>query len=154
MFFHTDNNKLYYENKPLAERFKERKSTNYGVLKSILKGNVETNIYCPHELNRGLRSCDGFGNFNKDYKPVLINTKKPDFKYYYIDHFSYKSTEEFIKKVMKGSAIKGKNIEMKYRKISWYFGDNKLTKEKVDLIENITNFNLSKYREKLKKINY
>ena len=150
MYFHTDNNQLYYKNESLAKRFTERRVTKIGFLKTILRGNVQTKIYCPHELNRNLISCDGFGQFNIKFKGI-IKTYKPDFKYYYIDHFSYKSTEEFIKKVMKGSAIKGKDIEMKYRKISWYFGDNKLTKEKVDLIENITNFNLSIYREKLKK---
>jgi hypothetical protein len=148
LFFHTDNNKLYYENKPLAERFKERKSTNYGVLKSILKGNVETNIYCPHELNRGLRSCDGFGNFNKDYKPVLILTKKPDFKYYYIDHYSYKSVEEFAKKLLKTDGTEGLSIKRKYEKVAWYFGINKLTKEKIYLLENITKLNLSHFKVK------
>jgi len=51
---------------------------------------------------------------------------------------------------MRGSAIKGFQTEMKYRKISWYFGINKLTKEKIDLIENLTNLNLSPYRRGIK----
>ena len=51
---------------------------------------------------------------------------------------------------MRGSAIKGFQIEMKYRKIDWYFGINKLTKEKIDLIENLTNLNLSQYRRSIK----
>lgn len=148
LFFHTDNNKLYYENKSLAERFKEGKITNFGVLKSILKGNVETNIYCPHHLNRSLRSCDGFGNFNKDYKPMKITTTKPDFKYYYIDHYSYKSVEEFAKKLLKTDGIEGLSIKRKYEKVAWYFGINMLTKEKIDLLENITKLNLSHFKLK------
>ena len=51
---------------------------------------------------------------------------------------------------MRGSAIKGFQTEMKYRKISWYFGNNKVTKEKIDLIENLTNLNLSRYKTNFK----
>ena len=54
---------------------------------------------------------------------------------------------------MRGSAIKGFDIKMKYKKISWYFGVNKITKEKIDLIENLTNLNLSSYRTHLKIFN-
>ena len=52
---------------------------------------------------------------------------------------------------MRGSAIKGFETKMKYRKISWYFGINKITKEKIDLIENLTNLNLSSYKNKIRK---
>ena len=149
MYFHTDNNKLYYENKTLMERFPEKVKTGSGVLKTIIRGNITTKINCPHELNKNLTSCDGFGNFNKNYKHVII-TNKPDYKYYYIDHYSYKSTEEFVNKIMRGSAIKGFETKMKYRKISWYFRDNKITKEKIDLIENLTSLNLSQFRLKIK----
>ena len=149
MFFHTDNNRLYYENKTLSERFPEKKKTKIGVLKSILRGDVITTIYCPHELNRSLTSCDGFGNINMDYKPI-ISTTKPDFKYNYIDHYSYKSTEEFAKKVRKTEGIEGLSIKRKYEKIDWYFGINELTKEKIDLFENLTNLNLSNIRWRLR----
>mgnify|MGYP002870175522 CR=1 FL=1 len=149
MYFHTDNNKLYYENKTLFERFPERITSKQGVLKTIIKGGINTKIICPHELNKKLVSCDGFGYFNIKFKHV-ITTDKPDFKYYYIDHYSYKSTEEFIKKIMRGSAIKGFEIEMKYRKICWYFGVNKVTKQKIDLIERLTKLNLSSYKSRIK----
>ena len=149
MYFHTDNNKLYYENNSLAERFPEKKISKRGFLKTIMRAKVKIEINCPHELNKKLISCNGFGNINIKDKG-LIFTNKPDFKYFYIDHYSYKSTEEFVKKIMRGSAIKGLQTEMKYTKISWYFDDNKITKAKIDLIENMTNFNLSKYRKKIK----
>ena len=145
LYFHTDNNQLYYQNKSLYLRFPEKINTKDGVLKTIIKGKISTTIKCPHTLNYNLISCDGFGNFNKNYKNVIF-TNKPDFEYNYIDHFSYKSTEEFINKIMRGSAIKGFETEMKYKKISWYFGINKISKEKIDLIENLTNLNLSRYR--------
>ena len=149
IYFHTDNNQLYYENKTLAERFPEKKITKNGVLKSILRTDVKTQIYCPHEINRSLISCDGFGMLNTKYK-FIINTKKPDFKYNYIDHYSYKSVEEFAKKVVKSDAIEGLRIKRKYEKIDWYFMINKLTKDKIDLLENITKLNLSNLRMRLK----
>ena len=152
MYFHTDNNQLFYQNKTLAQRFPEKIQKRNGVLKTIIRGNISKKIYCPHELTKNLSSCDGFGNFNIKNKGIII-TNKTDYQYYYIDHYSYKSTEEFINKIMRGSAIKGFEKEMKYRKISWYFGANKITKEKIDLIENLTNLNLSKYRIHLRKKN-
>ena len=145
MYFHTDNNQLYYKNKSLVERFPEKITTKIGFLKTIIRAKTDIRINCPHELNKTLISCDGFGNYNNKSKGLII-TKNPDFEYNYIDHYSYKSTEEFVKKIMRGSAIKGFSKEMKYRKISWYFGVNKITKQKIDLIENLTSLNLSKYR--------
>lgn len=148
MYFHTDNNQLYYENKTLFERFKEKVKSKQGVLKTIIRSNINIKIKSPHFLNKKLITCDGFGKHNKEIKN-FVYTNKPDFKYHYIDHFSYKSTEEFARKIMRGSAIKGFETEMKYRKISWYFDSNKIKKEKIDLIENLTNLNLSKYRTRL-----
>ena len=98
--FHTDNNLLYYENRPLKERFPEieKNAKNnikipYGI-KSILRGHIPNIEFDnPHTLNSKLKSCDGFGNF-KSVKGII--TLEPDFRNYYIDHYSFKSTEEFI----------------------------------------------------------
>ena len=117
-------------------------------MKSILRTNVVTKIYCPHEINKSLISCDGFGEVNMKYKSIII-TKKPDFKYNYIDHYSYKSVEEFAKKILKTDAIEGLKMQRKYEKIDWYFGINQLTKNKIDLLENITKLNLSNLRLRL-----
>ena len=72
MYFHTDNNKLYYENKTLVERFPEKVKTESGVLKTIIRGNITTKINCPHELNKNLTSCDGFGNLIKIISMLYI----------------------------------------------------------------------------------
>ena len=119
--FHTDNNLLYYENRPLKIRFPEKEKKARGVeigdwngiklppfilfliaffylinkiVKSILKGKIPNiTIECVHTLNHKLKTCDGFGN---PKKIEGIITKPADFKYYYIDHYYCKSTEEFI----------------------------------------------------------
>ena len=156
--FHTDNNLLHYDNRTLKERFPEvskrargKKVGSFEGIKTIIRGYIPgIKIDCIHRLNTKILPCNGFG---RETKPLGIVSEVADYEYYYIDHFSYKSTEEFINKIMRGSAIKGFETEMKYRKIAWYFRDNKITKKKIDLIENLTNLNLSQFRLKINKEN-
>ena len=152
--FHTDNNQLYYDNRPLKKRFPDtevsRKLTNIGKLKqikSILRGHIPNiTINSIHTLvhSNNIKSCDGFGRIKK------INgiwTDKPDYKYYYIDHYFSKSTEEFINKINKGDVKFGKDNIL--GRIGIYFRYNEITKEKLDLIENGTGLSLSAFRNKL-----
>jgi hypothetical protein len=107
---HTDNNLLYYENRPLKERFPEiednAKKNNINTtvfIKCILKGHIPNiKIRSVHSLNHNLQSCDGFGNYVKDKGPFASH---PDFRNYYIDHYTFKSTEEFVNKLNKGDAL-------------------------------------------------
>ena len=148
-FTHTDSNLLYYNNISLKERFRESKTSKFGTLKSILKGNIKIDINNDvHNINNSLISCNGFGEFNKNEK-YYIYTKNPDYTFYYIDHYPFKSTIEFIKKINRGSAISGNSNNSKYRKIKSYFKCNALTLEKINLIEKYTKLDLSKYRKKL-----
>ena len=87
-------------------------------------------------------------------KKNIIFTKNPDFKYYYIDHFSFKSTEEFINKLNKGCAVFGKDTSIILKKIGWYFSTNEITLKKINFIENYTNLNLSNYKRKIEFIKY
>ena len=150
--FHTDNNLLYYDPRPLKERFPEREKKARGVskgdwngIKSILRGHIP-NIFinCVHTLNHKLKSCDGFGN-PKEIDGII--TKNADFKYYYIDHYYSKSTEEFINKINKGDAL---YVDNRMDRIRVYFAYNEIKKEKIDMIENRTGLNLSKYRQIIK----
>ena len=92
---------MHYENRPLKERFPEKEvkakknmnNTSQGI-KSILKGHIpKIEINCVHSLNSKLKICDGFGNI-KQFNGII--TSQPDFINYYIDHYNFKSTEEFI----------------------------------------------------------
>jgi len=68
-------------------------------------------------------------------RPVLFSIYKinnPKFKHYYIDHYCFKSTEEYINKINKGDAVFGNNNKTKIHKISLYFGYNKVTSEKIN----------------------
>ena len=143
---HTDNNLLHYDNRTLKERFPEKvkrareaKIGGIGTVKSILKGHIPNiKINCVHTLNHNLKSCDGKGNFKEIYG---IQTKISDFYYYYIDHYNFKSTEEFINKINKGDVLYHKDNIIKRIKV--YLSVNEITKEKIDMIEKSIKINLS-----------
>ena len=141
MVFHNDNDLIHYDNRTLFERFNQTmKNNKVGVLKSILKGNIKTTISCVHNINYKLKSCNGFGQFNYKEK-FAIYTKKPEDNFYYIEHFCFKSTEEFINKLNnRGCAFNGKTEEVKLKKIGWYFNVNKITSEKIDYLEKFTKY--------------
>ena len=92
---HTDNNLKYYDNRTLSERFPEiNKNKNYCNGKTIIRGYMEgIKMQTTHKLDMRIGRCDGFGNL---FKSKGIFCVKPDFKYYYINHYQFKSIEEFI----------------------------------------------------------
>ena len=81
--------------------------------------------------NNNLSSCDGFGKFNKDVKNSIF-TNVPDYKFYYIDHFYFKSTEEFINKLNKGDVLHENINGIKMQKVDLYFYINNITSKKID----------------------
>ena len=151
---HTDNNKLYYENKSLSERFPERAPmTKHGgkylVIKSIVRGNI-TNIGFNnvHLFNSKLINCNGYGNRDKFDKSVSYLSTEPDYTTYYVDHYYSKSTEEFINKLNRGDAF-STSTEYYLHRVEKYFNQSEMTKEKIDMIEKGTGLNLSKFRQQL-----
>jgi hypothetical protein len=146
---HTDNNLLYYENKSLFERFPETVPDNRigGQLlevKFILKGHIPNIVIDNmHTCNKNIPNCNGFGNKNKIRDRF---STEPDNKYYYIDHFYSKSTEEFINKLKRGNALIGpKNYD--FLRIEKYFQQSKITKEKFERIEKATGYNLTIFKQ-------
>ena len=153
--YYTDNNLLYYDNRSLEERFTEKepdaREGKTGIrkpIKSIIRGhNPNLYIYDIHIINKNLSDCDGFGNKVQRHS---VFTLKPDYEYYYIKHYYSKSTEEFIDKIMKTDSFYSLSNSLKNKKIKRYFLINKITKEKLDLIETKTKINLSNYRDNIK----
>ena len=72
-----------------------------------------------------------------------------DFDNYYIDHYFYKTLDEFIEK------LTSKDYDKKFKNetIKKYFEINELAYEKIAYLENRTGINLSEYHKKLKEIN-
>ena len=150
---HTDNNLLYYDNRSLFERFpKVKKNNNFCLGKTIIRGNIERiKISSCHLLDKKIQRCNSFGN---NFKPSNIFCKVPDYNNYYIDHFQFKSTEEFINKLNKGDCVFGYKKKYIYRKIISYFKVNTIAIDKINFIQNKTGLNISHlYYKNIKKIN-
>jgi len=137
---HTDNNKVYYENKSLNIRFPNSdKSIIRPAVKSILKGkmpNIEIN--CVHRINTKLKTCNGFG-----LKTNLTDatTELYDYNYYYIDHYFCKSTEEFVNKINKGDVMFDTDYTLK--RVEVYFAVNNATEEKINYMKKYLFQNIS-----------
>ena len=146
---HTDNNLLYYDNRTLYKRFPEiYKNKKFCLGKTILKGNLKKNFIfgSTHTIDKKIGRCNGFG---KKMKAIGIKCKTPDFKFYYIDHFNFKSTEEFINKIVRGDAIFGDDINYIYTRIKFYFEINTITLDKFNLIKQKTGLNISLIKNQL-----
>ena len=147
----TDNNLLYYENKPLKQRFieKEKKARGKkeGVMqqvKSIIRGNISNlKFQNTHFVDNKLKMCNGFG---KRQKLFGFKAAKADFYNFYIDHYYSKSTEEFINKLTKGDAFFKDDLKNILFRIKYYFQINEITEKKIEMIENKTGLNLSIYK--------
>ena len=137
---HTDNDKIYYENKPLKIRFPDSaKSFPFAGIKSILRGKIPNIIInCVHKLNVNLKTCDGFGNRTNI---TGAGTNTVDYNYNYIDHYFCKSTEEFVNKLNKGDALFAYKNTLD--RIITYFGYNKVTEEKIAYMKKNLHINIS-----------
>lgn len=145
---HTDNEMKYYINRSLFERFpKVIQKKNSCIGKSILRGNIE-NIHMQscHILDGKLKRCNGFGDIITLH---FLSCKVPDYKYNYIDHFQFKSTDEFVQKVKKGDGRHINSEKIKYRKIWEYFSFNKITLYKIKYISDNLGLNESYIRNQL-----
>jgi hypothetical protein len=136
--YYGDNDKIFYEAKPLEERFvnpvnltKEIKENKYmySAAKTIVRGGLYLNWgRFPHYLKNTV-NCRPNGNILKDY------LSPPEYSDAYLKHYTTKTTEEYIEKLNKGDVLEEFNTDyIKYRIYGYYFLFNKITKQKIDLI--------------------
>jgi hypothetical protein len=135
--YYGDNNKLYYENKPLYERFTApfffNKSKNYNIYyvsaaKTIVRGGLKIIwAHLPHYLNNTI-NCRPDGSIIKNYFSF------PQYSIAYLNHYITKSTEEFVDRLNRGDVFEKINERyIKNRIFKYYFLFNKKTKKKLDL---------------------
>ena len=136
----SDNDKLYYENKPIQERFTTpllKINVNIHV-KSTVRGNLPTNYWegawNPHSGIKNYNSCNPSGKQISKNSPYII----PNYNYGFLKHYRTKTIEEFIKKMKKGRADAPMNYTVLIKK---FFAINKKTKEKLDIFKK--EFNIS-----------
>ena len=136
--YYGDNDKLFYESKPLKERFikpinfTEEISKDkyiYSAAKSIVRGGLYLFWgHFPHYI-KNVVNCRPNGTILNNY------FSPPEYKDAYIKHYTTKSTEEYIEKLNKGDVLEKSDIYYKIYKLkSYYFLLNKITKKKIDLI--------------------
>jgi hypothetical protein len=156
-FRHTDNDLLYYDNRSLEARFPFINwKSNLFTLKTIARGNItKIRFLTSHWLDRRISGCNVFGKVEIPTRKVNLNIdiNKDEYKKYYIDHYCFKSTEEYINKINKGDGIFGYNNKIKMHKINLYFYYNKISVEKINYLESKTGLNLSSFRRRLNDSN-
>ena len=145
---YTDNNLIYYENKPVQERFTTpilRHTANSHV-KSLVRGNLPTNYWSgminPHSSNNDYTCCVPSGETIDSKTPF---NKEPNYDEAYIKHYNTKTLEEFIDKAKRGSATRVfvKDETFWRTKLGYFFSLNKKTKEKLDYIKKVLNLSFN-----------
>ena len=143
----TDNGLIYYDYRPLFERFKPPYFKSV-FIKSIIRGNISDLkywVHSPYFSPKRNVTCNNIGK-RIYYKNLNFETFRPiNIKKAYIIHFMFKSTEEFINKLKRGyrhwygNITKNELIE----KLKFYFIYNKATFEKIKFIDEELDLNLS-----------
>jgi hypothetical protein len=145
---HTDNGHVYFEDKPVRERFtntasEETEGIKY-FLKSLDKLLIINTIHNPKKIKRIGNCCDVLFNSIDDTYDNTIGVKRDDNKIYtniytqnayynviYFSHYHTKSTEEYIKyKILRGRS--NGNTTARYNKKN-YYTINEVTEEKEQL---------------------
>ena len=150
---HTDNNLLKYDNRSLHERFPKlkplkRNKKYIGTGKTIIRGGIKNiSIREVHLLDKNIPSCNSQGKIIKFRKGGYF-----DFDNYFIDHYYFKSLEEFIQKIKKGDTYFGHNKWFIMHRLKRYFMINDITLKKIEFLENRLKLNLSNYKKNLKII--
>ena len=143
----TDNDLIYYDPRPLFERFRPPYiKSEY--IKSIIRGNISNLKYWVHSPfispKRNI-TCNNAGK-RIYYKNMNFESMRPiNIKKAYIIHFKYKSTEELINKFKRGYSNWFKDNLQKFLNgnLREYLSINKVTPEKIKFIEKELNLNLS-----------
>lgn len=131
-----DNGHIYYEDKPVVERF-TTVSTKYHTLydvysygiKSIIRSRLDLHFHTCHtaisNTNEPLRTCDNSGIlYDQQYSSHNVG----NYEYASLNHYETKSTEEFLRK------NSNDGIDTFIKK---YFEVNEYTEEKNNIIKKL-----------------
>ena len=154
----SDNNQIYYENKPLYERFPEigknvvkNQYNKICFVKTIVRGHLNNiTINQNHVLSEKLKACNGFGKKSQVKKIESLN---PDYEFNFIRHYYGKSVQEFIEKIKRGDLLRGNEKSIIEWAIEKFFYINKITEQKIRYIQKSfgDKYNLTKYINELRE---
>ncbi len=152
MILYNDNDNLKYEKGTLIQRFTNAKAINkYG--KSLVRGGYGK-LLIPTTMIPGINIyyfCNSNGE--RIYPKNFYSNKYKKNSTAFLKHFITKTAEEFCIKINRGDAHFYKN-HPKYKgvinhRLKVFFNLNKITKEKIIILENCTGIKLNKYRKKI-----
>jgi len=138
---HTDNNLVHYDNRPLNVRFTE---PHYNLqannlVKAIVRGNLNKTVFVDGKPNntpvKGVEICDSKGRKITKYDSYFLIP--PVFDYGYLKHFTTKTAEEYITKILKGTP--GGHPHNIDDRVKIFFEYNKYSDEKMKIFENYFN---------------
>ena len=138
---YTDNDLIYYDKRPLNERFTEPYFSfpDNIYVKSMARGNLNKTVFATtksnHVPDENLKICDCMGRIIKGYNAYTLNP--PVFDYGYLKHFSDKTAEEYCNKVSRG--FPGKTKLDPQERAEMFFEINKFSYEKLKVMEKILN---------------
>jgi len=140
--FYSDNELLYYDKRPVQERFKHPllNNRNNVFIKSTVRGGLKENYWnksiSSHSSLMNYTSCNSLGEFMQ-YDSV--KNRKINYKYAVLKHYYTKSVEEYANKTKRGEAF-FRYIDFnkrKARRIDNYFFYNRKTKKKIKLFKKL-----------------
>ena len=145
--FYGDNELLYYDPRPLQERFTKPlyDHGNNDVIKSTIRGGLNYNYWekgcTPHtSVITNATSCTSYGKII-EYK---AGSYPKNFTYAALKHYYSKTVEEYAVKSKRGDAfsfVKWDENRKRY-KINNYFKYNKRTEEKENLFKKLFNLTI------------
>ena len=147
---YDDNDLINYDNRKLIDRFTHPKLKYYQG-KSFIRGNIN-NLVVPTTHIPGINVfnfCNSNGKFI--HPRNFIGNKFEESSKAYIKHFYTKTAEEFCRKVNKGHAHFHKDhpkyINSINLRLNLFFKINKVTQEKIKIIEKCLNMKLNRFKK-------
>ena len=139
---YSDSEKLYYENKPVTQRFTQfsRFRYEFGNVKSTIRTNITRDLRrsnSAHSLFSNIRGCVSSGK----RKTIDFFNYPPNYKGAFINHYVTKTISEYCNKIKRGDVKKTYKIETGrlWERFHYFFITNKKTQEKVDIFNRIFN---------------
>jgi len=146
---YSDNNLLNYDNRTVLERFTHPlyKNRENRVIKSIVRGNLNKIVFYPnsssHVPNRRVHICNSLGKRLKHYSGMYV--KPPLVKYTYLMHFTTKTIEEYLNKIIKRGVIQNQPFNIT-EAIKKFFQINDFSEEKLKIFEKAFNKTFDHFR--------
>ena len=138
--FYVNNNSLYYDKKPIKERNYTSIKPNRHI-KSTVIGNLSFNYWSkattPHSSRHKLKTCSPSGK-RIDYSSAF--NEPPDIKYAFLNHYHFKSFEEYCIKLKRGKPDRhNRNL---IKNIKNFYQKNKNDPNKLNIMNKVFNLTL------------